>query len=73
MEKIESVTLTANNTIEIITREISNEMLSCYPPRKAPDLIWKNIYGVVNGQITLLETKRGKIQNKIIEESITFE
>ena len=30
--------------LHIVKREKSNEMFMCYPPRPAPDRVWKEIY-----------------------------
>ena len=48
------------NCIEVIFREPSNMILTSYPPKPAPDKIWKEIYSVNGfGQIVLIETKIG--------------
>lgn len=68
---IQSVQLTNENTIEVIRRVKPTFIYSngCPPP----DSIYKDIYGVVDGKLTLIETKVGKhIPQHIVPESIEF-
>lgn len=48
------------NQIEVIKREPSNSMYACNPPRPVPDTVWKEVYGIVDGKIQLIDTIQGK-------------
>ena len=57
MEQIISFYLNVdNNTIEIVKRIPSNMMYACNPPRPAPDTVFKEIYGIKDNKIQLIET-----------------
>lgn len=74
MAKIISCILTDEGTIEIIKRAESNEILLSCPPQPAPDLVWKDIYGAVDGKIELIKTITGKHEPSYnVAEKITFE
>lgn len=61
------------NTIEVVYRELSTMWYTTNPPRQAPDQVWKEIYTVVDGKITLVDTIQGThIPSYVVEESITF-
>jgi hypothetical protein len=61
------------NTIEVVFRLSSNIVYAGNPPQSAPDRVWKEVYSVVNGVITLTETIEGThTPPQYIEESITF-
>lgn len=61
------------NTIEVVFREVSNMVYASNPPQSAPDKVWKEIYSVVGGVITLTETIQGThTPPQYVEESITF-
>ena len=61
------------NQIEVAFREESNSILTSYPAQAAPDLVWKEIYGVVDGKIKLVKTIKGEHQpGRFVEERITF-
>lgn len=63
-----------NNTIEIVKRLTSGTMYASNPPQPVPDTIWKEIYGVENGKIKLIEKITGKhIPASYNHEKITFE
>jgi hypothetical protein len=62
------------NQIEVVFREPSNRTFFADPTFKAPDRVWKEIYGVVDGVITLIQTIEGKVvppQNT--PETISFD
>ena len=61
------------NTIEVVFRESSNMVYSSNPPQSVPDKVWKQVYSVVDGVITLTQTIEGThTLPQYIEESITF-
>jgi len=45
-----------NNTIEIVKRLPSNKEFACNPPKPFPDKIFKEIWGILDGKIELIET-----------------
>ena len=51
--------LKEENKIEVVFREPSNAVLACYPPKPAPDKVWKEVYGVKDGVINLMQTIQG--------------
>jgi len=59
-ESIVSVKLLeGSNEIEII-RRIRSDMVFCsIPSKSAPDEVWKEVYGVVDGKITMIRKVRG--------------
>jgi len=62
------------NKIEIVFREPSTTMFRTNPPQQAPDRVWKEVYGVEDGVITLIQTIEGKVappQNT--PETISFD
>jgi hypothetical protein len=62
-----------NNTIEIVKRIPSNIMFACNPPRPAPDTIFKEIYGIRDNKIQLIEKINGThIPTSFQEEQIKF-
>jgi hypothetical protein len=66
--------LTENNTIEVVKRQPSNCMYACSPPKPVPDRVYKEIYGVVDGQIQLIETVEGKHEpSHQVNEKLIFE
>jgi len=61
------------NRIEVVLRRRSNSMYGYYPPRPVPDNVCKEIYGVVNGRIKLINTVDGEHRpGHYVEESILF-
>ena len=72
---IESCDLVENETkLEIVFRKPSNSMYACNPPRPVPDKVWKQVFGVLNDKIVLLEEIKGKhIPSHLVEESIEFD
>jgi hypothetical protein len=61
------------NTIEVVFRELSDIVYATNPPRPAPDRVWKEIYSVVDGVITLTQTIQGThTPSHYVEETITF-
>ncbi len=72
-ETIESFNLTDESTFEVVYRQPSNMVYPTNPPQSAPDKVWKEVYGVVDGKITLLETIQGQhTPASVVEETITF-
>ena len=55
--KIESVEL-VDGKLEVVRRIKSNVMLTSNRPK--PDRVWKEIFGVVNGEIRLVDSIEGK-------------
>ena len=74
MEQIISFYLNVdNNTIEIVKRIPSNMMYACNPPRPAPDTVFKEIYGIKDNKIQLIETINGNhIPSSFHEEQFIF-
>ena len=65
--------LILRDKVEVVYREPSHQMLLCNPPRPAGDHVWKEIWGIVNGELHLLETIRGTHEPAYYtEERITF-
>lgn len=64
-----------NITIEIVYRQSSNiTYASNYFNSSPPDRVWKEIYGLKDGKMSLLQIIEGKhIQEQHIPESIEFE
>lgn len=63
-----------NNTIEVVKRQQSNRMFASNPPRPVPDFVWKEVYGVVDGKITIVKRQEGKhIPASMNSEQIVFE
>ena len=61
------------NTIEVVYREPSNIVYTSYPPQPSPDKVWKEVYIVVDGVITLADTIEGThTPSYSVGESITF-
>lgn len=59
--------------LEIICRQKSNIVYACNPPRPAPDYVWKEIYGVVDGKLCLVESIKGTHKPaEYIQESFSF-
>jgi hypothetical protein len=57
--------------IEVVFREPNNEIYDIGRP--IPDKVWKEIYGVVDGKITLLKTINGRHEpSHPVKEKITF-
>jgi len=46
--------------IEITYREPSSIVLTSMPPQMAPDKVWKEVYGVVDGKIQLVKRIDGR-------------
>lgn len=70
---IESVILTKEGKIEVVKRNPSGSILLSNPPQPAPDVIYKKVYGVVDGKIALIETIEGKhVPSKYVGEQFKF-
>ena len=62
-----------NNTIEVVKRIPSNMMYACNPPRPAPDTIFKEVYGILDGKIQRIQKIDGKhIPASFNNEQIVF-
>ena len=63
------------NTIEIVYREPSQVILASNPPQRAPDLVYKHIYGVSeNGTIYIMKKVVGThVPAKSLAEEIKFD
>lgn len=73
---IESVLLTTDNTIEVVVRYPSNEVLDSHPPKHVPDQYVKQIYGVVDGKIELVKQIKGKykqVTEEVVKDKLVFE
>lgn len=70
---IQSVTPTAENTLEVVRRVKPDFTYAVYHNSTPPDSIYKDIYGVVDGKLTLIEIKVGKhTPQHVVPESIEF-
>lgn len=59
--------------LEVVRRYPSNSMFACDPPRKAPDTIEKDVYGIVDGKIQLIEIISGQhVPAHSVAEQFTF-
>ena len=68
---VQSVRLCSDsNTIEVIRKFESNIMLLTNPPQQATCRVTKDIYGVVDGQITLVKTIQGKYSPEVCLEFV---
>lgn len=62
------------NIIEVIFREPSNLTLLCNPPKPAPDKVWRETYGVVDGRIAIVRRDDGvHSPGRYVDESISFD
>lgn len=75
MEEIISVQhFVEENKLVIVKRIKSNRMYLTSPPRPAPDKVWKEIWGVKYGILTLLEQINGQHEPEYtVEESFIFD
>ena len=61
-------------TIELAYRQQSNITYTGWPGQTAPDRVWKDVYGLKDGKMTLLKVVQGKhIQAQQIPESFEFD
>lgn len=71
---VRSVCLTESGTLEVIRQYPSNSSYMTNPPMPVPDRVEKEIYGVVDGKIVLIETKTGKhTPAYMVKETVTFD
>lgn len=62
-----------NNTIEIVKMIPSNAMYACNPPRPVPNTVFKEIYGIKDNKIQLIEKINGNhIPASYHEEQFIF-
>lgn len=62
------------NTIEVVYRWNEGVILPTNPPQTPPDRVWKEIYGIHNGNLILKDVIQGThVQEKNIPEQIKFE
>ena len=50
----------ASQTITVIKRLPSMGILASNPPRPQPDTIWREVYGIKDGQLQLLKSEQGE-------------
>lgn len=63
-----------DNKLVVIKRIKSNRSYMTYPPRPVPDKVWKEIWGVPYGILTLLEQVEGTHEPEhIVKEKFIFE
>jgi len=61
------------NEMEIVRRTRSNLVLASFPGKPTPDEVWKEVYGVVDGKITLVRKVKGVHQPaELRDEVISF-
>lgn len=66
--------LESENQIVIIKRIKSNRSYLTHPPRPVPDQVWKEIWGVEDGILTLLEKIKGIHEPEhTVKEKFIFE
>lgn len=66
--------LTNENKLVIIKRIKSNRAYLTHPPRPVPDQIWKEIWGVKDGVLTILEQIKGTHEPEhTVTEKFIFE
>jgi hypothetical protein len=64
---------TFDEGVDIVYREHSNQMLLCYPPRNAPDRVYREEWRIIGGTLQLDKTVEGKHNpSHYVEESIEF-
>lgn len=60
-------------TIQITYRQQSNIILTSNPPQIGADQIWKEVFGMKDGRMTLLETIQGQHRPQYtVEEQFIF-
>ena len=70
--KIVSIEL-KNGKLYVVFQSPSDRMLLCNPPRPAPDNVWRDEYAVVDGEIKLVDTVKGKYTpSYTVQEKIEF-
>ena len=71
-ERVESFAV-IDGRIEVVFRRPSKCVLDSCPPKPSPDHVWKDVYGVVDGEIKLIETIQGvHVPAHTVAERITF-
>ena len=61
-------------TLTITFREKSNIILTSYPSQPAPDRVWKEVYGVVEGKLVKIKEIKGThIPSHTIKEQFVFD
>ncbi len=63
MRKTETEIVSAelvNGQLHVVIKQPSNAMYACYPARPVPDVVWKDVYGVVDGMVALVDVIKGK-------------
>ena len=72
-ETIVSVKL-VDGKMEVVKRRPSRQMLLTNPPQPAPDIIVKEIYAAVEGEVRLIDKINGKhTPGRYVQEEISFE
>lgn len=60
--------------IEVVRKKPHNSILAVYCPNGCPDTIWKEIYGIVEGKLVLIERINGThIPAHFVQEQYKFE
>lgn len=60
--------------IEVIFRDPSSAILLCIPPKAAPDRVWRETYGIVDGRLTIVKREEGiHTPGRYMEERISFD
>ena len=71
---VRSVCLTESGTLEVVRQYPSNSRYMTNPSMPTPDRVEKEIYGVVDGKIALIETKIGRHEPAyVVNEKVTFD
>jgi hypothetical protein len=69
------VSATVNgNRVEIVRRVPSNSTMTCNPPRRVPDKVWKEIYEIEDGCLVQRLSEQGThTPEHTVPETITWE
>lgn len=61
-------------TITVVWHMSLGNTIVMYSPEECPDTVWKEIYGVEDGKLTLLKTIQGKhVKQQVIKEHYIFD
>lgn len=71
-EEIIDVSIT-DTTVEVTKRKRSTSTYACFPPRPVPDIVWKEIYKVIDNKIVFIKNVKGIHRPAYtVHESFTF-
>ena len=60
--------------IEVVFRDPSGVVLPCNPPKPAPDRVWRETYGVVDGRLAIVKREEGThTPGHYVDERISFD